>query len=121
PLLPSFLFLAGAKRIFTFDVHPWLDLSYALETYQALRDHVAEIADKLGLDKITAQQRLHAAGGKLDTLEKILQALQIEYRCPADAGHTCLPENSVDIVVSTNVLEHVNPDDLRRIHTEAYR
>jgi len=122
PLLPSFLFLAGAKRIFTFDVHRWLDLSYARETYQAVRDHVAEIVDKLGLDEITAQERLQAtAGCKLDTLDNILQALQIEYRCPADAGHTGLPEKSVDIVVSTNVLEHINPHDLRRIHAEAYR
>jgi len=67
------------------------------------------------------RERFAAARAAGDDLAAILRALRIDYHCPGDAGATGLPAQSVDIVVSTNVLEHVYPHDLRRIHQETRR
>ncbi len=50
-----------------------------------------------------------------------LAAMGIDYRAPADARDTGLPPESVDVVISTNTMEHVPFDDLAAILREAHR
>jgi SAM-dependent methyltransferase len=45
----------------------------------------------------------------------------IDYRAPADAGATGLPDASVDLVFTTSVLEHVPEAPLRRLMRECRR
>jgi hypothetical protein len=45
----------------------------------------------------------------------------IRYMAPADAGATTLPAGSVDYHVSYTVLEHIPPDDLKRVLREGTR
>src|SRR5437660_1262474 len=35
PFVPFILYLAGAERVITFDINPWLTGAYAFETYRA--------------------------------------------------------------------------------------
>jgi SAM-dependent methyltransferase len=50
-----------------------------------------------------------------------LEELGVEYRAPADPGASALPENSIDFVISTHTLEHIPPEDIRRIMRECRR
>jgi SAM-dependent methyltransferase len=45
----------------------------------------------------------------------------LDYRAPCDARATGLPTGSVDVITSTNTLEHIPPDDIRGILTECHR
>lgn len=121
PLVPMFLYLAGARRIHTYDVNPWLDLAYVREASAAVGARLADVADRLDLDEAAVRERFAAARCQQNDLRAVLQAMRIDYHCPGDAGATGLPAQSVDAVVSTNVLEHVYPHDLRRIHLESKR
>jgi SAM-dependent methyltransferase len=55
------------------------------------------------------------------TLEGLLAAYGIEYRAPADARATGLPEGSIDCVTSTDTLEHIPPEDIAAILRECHR
>lgn len=60
--------------------------------------------------------------GECDAWEKDLRAFYgIEYRAPADAGQTGLPSESIDLVVTTSVLEHVPEPQIRRLLAECHR
>ncbi len=55
------------------------------------------------------------------TLEGLLAAYGIEYRAPADARATGLPDRSIDCVTSTDTLEHIPPADIAAILRECHR
>jgi SAM-dependent methyltransferase len=119
PFLPFLLRLLGADRIITFDVNRWLTEAYAQETFQALESRLPAIAEQLGLGVSDLQKRYQVAARR--SKEGLLQAFEVEYRCPADARRTGLANGSVDFVCSSNVLEHVPPEILREIHEESIR
>lgn len=50
-----------------------------------------------------------------------LQRLGIDYRAPCDARATGLPPGSVDVITSTNTLEHIPPADIVDILRECDR
>jgi predicted SAM-dependent methyltransferase len=121
PFAPFILYLAGAERIITVDVNPWLTHAYAVETFRALGPRLGAIAERLGLDANEVQRRYHAARPHAGNLTDLLRAFHVEYRYPADARCTGLADQSVDFVFSSNVLEHVEPESLRAIHRESFR
>jgi SAM-dependent methyltransferase len=121
PFLPLLLWLAGSKRVVTIDVNPWLSEAYALETCRAIGEHLPLIADLLHADLTDLRARYEQGLQGKRTLHELLAAAGIEYRYPGDAARTMLPGESVDIVSSSNVLEHIPPDALLDIHTESLR
>ena len=52
---------------------------------------------------------------------ELLDHYGIRYAAPLDARATRLPDNSIDLVCTTSVLEHVPPDALRGILQECHR
>jgi hypothetical protein len=56
-----------------------------------------------------------------DVLDDYLAAIGVDYRAPADARATGLPNGSIDFVTSTNTLEHIPPEEIRAILTECRR
>jgi len=73
---------------------------------------LGELADELDIDR----RRLPSASAS-DPLAE----LHIDYRAPADARATGLPDASVDCIHSTNTLEHIPPEDIRAILGECHR
>jgi SAM-dependent methyltransferase len=121
PFIPFVLRLAGARRVITLDVNPWMDKRYAWETYRALRDRLDEVASKLELAEKDVRDAFPHLDSQTMELRAILDAFGVEYRCPADASATTLDGSSIDIVLSSNVLEHVPPSELALIHRESLR
>lgn len=121
--LPIGLFLCGATKIHTVDLNPYLKPELVRESIAAMkreperiRESFAELANATDL-----RERLELLFGIKD-FSALQELLDLEYRAPGDAGALDMLENaSIDIHYSTNVFEHVSPDDLRRIVREARR
>lgn len=121
PMVPLVLALGGAKRVVTVDINPWLSLAYTRENLAALKPHLDEIADRCGANPSEVRARFQAVPTEVNSLDAILMPLGIEYRCPADARTTGLPNRSLDAVLSSNVLEHIPRDIQQDIHRETSR
>jgi SAM-dependent methyltransferase len=121
PYLPFLLYLAGAARVITFDINPWLRTANAFETYRNLEGHLDYVAQQLSEEPGKVRARFNQVPRTLARLRDLLQAFHVEYRCPADASHTRLADNSIDFVCSSNVLAHIPPGQLTSIHAEAAR
>ena len=126
PFLPIILRLAGAKRILTFDINPWLDAGYVKETIAAIGSHLREVAESLQVSEKEVRRRFEpstrsGAEPSHRTLDRLLDPFHIEYRCPGDASRTGLGDGTVDCIVSSNVLEHIPPQVLQAIHGESRR
>ncbi len=126
PFLPILLRLAGAERIVTFDVNPWLDRDYVRETIRAIGSRLHEVSASLQLPEEKIRRRFEPAipdDSKLNDLklDRLLERFHIEYRCPGDARQTGLAEGTADFIVSSNVLEHIPPEVLQAIHRESRR
>jgi SAM-dependent methyltransferase len=119
PWLPLLLRIAGAGRIVTIDVNPWLTLASAQATTRALLDRGRRVADELGVSESAVTAAVDTAQ-RATTLDGWTSALAIDYR-RADLLSARLDAGSVDAILSSNVLEHVPPDALLAVHRESRR
>lgn len=121
PLVPFVFALAGTKHITTIDVNPWLTHEYALETWKALRPRLEEIAAETGEPAADVKERYRAIDQHVEQLDELLAQIGITYVYPGDARETGLPDKTVDMVISSNVLEHIPLDLQTEIHRESLR
>jgi SAM-dependent methyltransferase len=77
--------------------------------------------ERLGALSHPPMRRRLPAGGSSRPMGRWLESLSIEYRAPADARQTGIPSNAVDLVTSTNTLEHIPPVEIRSIMSELRR
>ncbi len=109
PTFPFCLYLAGAERVITVDLNRHMRDDMTLAMVDRLAHHVPLIARESGLREGDIEARRLALAFSLRHGETIGEATHgsIEYRAPADAAKTFLPSDSVDVVFSNSVLEHV--------------
>lgn len=121
PLVPFVFALCGAKSVVTVDVNPWLTHDYALEIWKALGSRLELIAAETGVRLMDVRDRYRKVDFSLKDLHEFLGQANVTYQYPADARSTGLPENSIDMVVSSNVLEHIPHEVQTDIHLESLR
>jgi SAM-dependent methyltransferase len=122
PFVPALLHLIGADRVITIDKNPWLTWSSASQTFAALADRLDTIGKGLAIDVADVQRRYEeAARRQSHDLPSLLSALNTDYRYPVSAERTGLPDASIDVVCSSNVLEHLPLETLRGLHAESRR
>lgn len=109
PTFPFCLFLAGAKSVITVDLHRHLKPDLTRRMTDALAGFLPTIAEATGS---SAQELAHTyrelaaaihGGAPLDEATGGV----VVYQAPCDASATGLPSESVDVVFSNSVLEHV--------------
>ncbi|WP_437187413.1 class I SAM-dependent methyltransferase [Planctomicrobium sp. SH668] len=121
PFVPFVLALGGAKQVVTIDVNPWLTEQNARETWRSLEPFLPEIAAKCRFPEHEVWDRYRLVPKTAKTINDFFDPLQIRYIYPGDARHTGFAEGSVDLVVSSNVLEHIPLDIQTEIHQESKR
>jgi SAM-dependent methyltransferase len=120
PTLPVCFHLVGAAQCFSFDLSRLLDFDLTKRMLARLGTHLGDIATKTGVSERTLSDRL-ANLREAASLEDLCARAGIEYRAPADAGATALPDASVDVVFSNSVLEHVTQEALDGLMLETRR
>ena len=120
--MPLGLYLCGASSVITFDAHRYLKpslLMAALDAFRAQKDRVIDRFRGM-VDTSLLRERLEVLCSSTTSAELLLHA-KIEYRAPADAADSDLPDQSIDIQVSYTVFEHIPREVLRGILLEANR
>ncbi len=123
PYLPIGFSLIEAAKVITVDLNPRLDQAMCADMVRRMID------DKHNITSAYAQfippEKLAA---KLEAMDpwackpmQYLARANIDYRAPADAAKTGLPDESIDCHFSVTTLEHIGPEALRAIFTEARR
>jgi len=123
PTFPLCLYLSGAGRVYTFDLNPHLKPEMTVDLAERLAVHVPLIAREAGRPEaeVAAQQAAVAAALRGGASITAATGGVIEYRAPADASKTALGSESVDVVFSNSVLEHVPGEVIEACLAEAKR
>ncbi|HEY5933883.1 MAG TPA: class I SAM-dependent methyltransferase [Kofleriaceae bacterium] len=123
PTFPLCLYLAGAKRVLTFDLTRHLAPDLVIALAERLASHVPLIARESGRDPaaVAADQARLAKAIKGGASFTDATRGAIEYHAPADAADTKLMPDSVDVVFSNSVLEHVPGPIIAEMMREAMR
>lgn len=121
PFTPLALYLAGAERVITVDVNPWLSLRSARETVRAAEPELEWFATRNQLPVDQIQERFRRISLQAGNLPELLSGFKTEYIYPGDARNSGLAARSIDFVLSSNVLEHIPPEVLRGIIRESCR
>lgn len=120
PTSPLAFSLAGAEYVHTYDIRRHLNTDLSLLLAAHLEKHLETIARASGRSP-SEVERDYAKLRGAKTLEGLLKAARIIYHAPADAAVTGLAAESLDLVYSISVLEHVLPHDIGRILDESAR
>lgn len=112
-LLSQFLLYAvGFQRQIVLDVKPLIRIELLNRAIEEVRAFAAEVG-----------QFPHREWRRIsqDPVGELRNSYGIEYRAPADARATGLPDGSVDFIVSTNTFEHIPRSSLVEILKEFRR
>ena len=110
-LLPLVYWSMGVNRQTVVDIRPLARSALVLDTAKRLN----EGADEFGLER-----KLVPPAGR-GRVAELLRTWGIDYQAPGDARSVDLPAGSVDLITSTDVLEHVPLPDIRTILPECRR
>jgi SAM-dependent methyltransferase len=119
---PICFFLCGVDSVVTFDQHRYLKASIVMDSVKMLVGDTDRVVNLLAsiTDPKQLRERLQLLAS-CETCDEVLRAARITYRAPADASHTDLPDHSIDLQISNNVLEHIPHEALTQILREANR
>lgn len=123
PTFPLACYLAGARRITTYDLNRHLQPGLLRACIAGLERSLESIAQTSGADEADVRARyarLQAAIAEGKDLEAATAGV-VHYRAPADATRTALGEGEVDVVFSNSVLEHVPPEVIEAMYRESQR
>ena len=123
PTFPFCLYLAGAARVYTVDLNRHLRGELVAQLADRLQSHIALIAREAGLPEaeVAAKQKALTAALREGATVQAATNDVVHYRAPADAANTKLQAESLDVVFSNSVLEHVPGPVIEACFAEARR
>jgi SAM-dependent methyltransferase len=120
PTLPVCFSIAGAQFCRTYDLHRKLSPRLTMKMLGALQMSLPRIAAAVGRPLCDCESA-YAALSSAANVADLFRAARIDYHAPADAAVTDLADESVDVIFSNSVLEHVEPDAIAAIMRESRR
>lgn len=123
PTFPFCMYLAGAGRVYTYDLNRLLKPDMVVLLADRLQAHVSLIAAESGrpIEELeTAQVALATAMQRGQPIAAATGNV-VDYRAPADASATQHLPSTIDVVFSNSVLEHVPGGAIEAIYAEAMR
>ena len=123
PTLPLCSYLAGAGHVFTIDRVRLIEHDMLVLLADRLAAHVSLIARESDqdVDEVAGLQReVHDALRREMPLSTSTRSV-VDYRAPGDVTDTALETESVDVVFSASVIEHMPPEMIKSAFAEAWR
>ncbi len=120
PVLPVCFVLAGARSVATYDITRHLSEKGMLRCLDSLVPQIPLIAETAQKTPAFITEKLNALRQK-NTLAEMLEQSRIDYHAPADARRSGLSADSLDIVYSNSVFEHIPREIIREILAESFR
>ena len=117
PTFPLSLALAGFRNVYTVDLTPHLREVAVRRTLTAL----GKFVDHPAFAFFAKPDEVHANFDRLMKSDSIFAAAGITYEAPCNAGATRWPAESMDLITSNNVFEHVPVPGLIALFAEAKR
>ena len=124
PVLPLFFWLLGYDECFTFDISRHLKGSLVTETIRQLLNitaHPNGILDQINISSIKSDRILLFQELVNENPHKILRNCDLLYYAPKDPSSTNLTNESVDLVFSNEVLEHIPENKIPDLFSEMHR
>ena len=118
------LWLCGAGKLLAVDLNPYLAddlIADSLEWMKTNRDEVINTLKPVAEDSGLFDTRLASLMTIASNRDALIELIGLDYRSPCDASKMDLPDHSIDIHFSTNVLEHIPFDSLEAILAEGKR
>jgi len=121
--VPMALWLCGAARILTVDLHPYLKPALIRDDLAFIRKHRSCVQELFGAHAVQDgfQRRLDFIVRGEPSVQEFMEAAHIEYLTPLDARRLPLADGTIDYHLSNNVLEHIPPGDLTDILVDGRR
>jgi hypothetical protein len=119
PVIPLIFYLAGAKRIILVDIHRLLDRVMIIDTCRQLLTYKELISQRLSIPLEELEEKLII--NDLTSFSSILMTFNFEYLALHDILLSALPEQSLDIITSRTVFEHIPSHIVKSIFAECYR
>jgi hypothetical protein len=120
PYMPVVAYIYGAKNIITVDLNPWLSNETLRQTIKSILNNSEQLTNNIKLNNTEANKNLIRLKSIYDqdlSFQETLKKLNINYMHGFDV---CLLElkdaDKIDLVFSSNVLEHIEESALKNIH-----
>lgn len=112
-VIPLSYYLLGVKHQILIDIRHLLRqklVNYSINKFRY-------IAKELELNKLPN----HVLNRNFNFLTSLKKYYGIDYRAPCDARSTGFSDSSIDVITSTNTLEHISKKDIQSILIECHR
>jgi SAM-dependent methyltransferase len=119
PIMPILFYLKNALSIISVDRNRLLFPVSITRSAEFLLKRADRISKEIKIPVPVIESKLAVL--KNGDLKTLLSAMKTDYRSPSDARHISQADNSVDIVFSHNVLEHIPPRIIMEIFIEFRR
>jgi SAM-dependent methyltransferase len=121
--VPLALWLCGAEQVVTVDLNSYLSDALVAESVEFVRQKQREVVASFGTEaeQPLFQDRLRQLTALQGGTKELLRLTNIKYVSPADATRLDFPDQSFDFHTSHAVFEHIPPDAIRGILSEARR
>lgn len=120
PILPYLFRIAGCKKVILCDLHRHMDHDLLNATIHQIRVHSYLVASMLDAKESRIEAVLPKPQSQQD-FSSLTKESGFEYRAPFDVRDTDYAKDSIDIVFSRSVLEHIPLQGLEPIMTEMHR
>lgn len=113
PAIPIGLHLLGVQRVLSFDLTAHLMPEVTLGALQAIEACLPDLSERAGVPLADLQERFR----QLTARDFLTLSSQIgfEYNAPLDVTTSAVAPQSVDLIYSNLVFEHVTPEALKAI------
>jgi hypothetical protein len=112
---PIAYFSMGINHQLLVDIRPGVRLELINDQLDKLARHIPE------LERVYGRSLRRPAVTTINSISELKQHFGIEYRAPADARSTGLPDNSIDFISTNSTLEHIPEEDVQKILIECHR
>lgn len=113
-------YLMGARIIYTYDLLPHVRYRLVQNVIYELEKQIEQIHLITCRPKFLVINRLKRLKDSSD-IETMLNSANIIYKAPADVTRTGLPDNSIDLVYTNAVLEHLPESSIHGLMVEVKR